>query len=119
MEVWKAYQAAIARRDWDAVAECIAEDAAIEDRRPLGLGRLEGRDQIIAYLQGMVELVTDSHPEVTRILHEGECSFAAEIAIRGTGFEITYALVGEIADDRLKSAVFYEPGDPRVNAQPE
>ena len=39
--------------------------------------------------------------------------------IRGEGFEIAYTLVGEIADDCLVRATFYELDDPRLNAQPE
>ncbi len=45
----KRFQAFFAARDWDAMAEMLADDAATEDRRPVvGAGIRHGRDAVIA-----------------------------------------------------------------------
>ena len=119
LEAWARYVDAVRRRDWDGVAAMVDEDVEITDHRPFGFGALRGRDAYLDYLHGMVALAPDTVPELTRVLHEDDSSFAAEIAVRGTGFEIVYAIVGEIRDDRLARASFYEAGDPRANVQPE
>jgi ketosteroid isomerase-like protein len=123
LELFELYRTAIAARDWPAVEQLVAEDVVVVDHRPFGFGSLHGRAAWIRYLQGIIALAADTLPEITRVLHEGERDFSVEVAVRGdaegSSFEITYAVVGRVEEDRMIRAAFYELGDPRANAQPE
>ena len=55
--VYERWQACFAARDWNAIAETLADDASIDDRRRVvNAGLRHGRDALIAEISGLAEV---------------------------------------------------------------
>jgi hypothetical protein len=73
---------AFAAYDWDAVRRTLAPDFVLDDRRTLGLGRID-RDQWIASLKAPAALGPDPAGEVRRVLAWNRHGSVAEIRTYG------------------------------------
>ncbi|HXO80617.1 MAG TPA: ATPase, partial [Mycobacterium sp.] len=68
-QVTERLQAYFAARDWDAMADTLAADISMDDRRRVvGAGRRQGRDAVITEISALAEIgVTSMTPEVIAI----------------------------------------------------
>ena len=118
-DVWLAFIAAWEADDRDAARGFIADDCVAVDHRPLGFGELHGGDALLAYLNGIRELVPGARAEERERL--GESEHAAVSIVTLTGGEdgapvgLEYHLVSEVRDGLVRR-VWYFPIEAREEA---
>jgi class 3 adenylate cyclase len=112
----RAFVDAYNARDWDAISEGHAEAYAIVDHRPAGWGTV-GREQAVATLKAMVDLVPDVRMRIVAVL--GLARHAALLLVDLTGLddsggdiELRFLSVGlGDADDRLLRIELFAEAD--------
>jgi ketosteroid isomerase-like protein len=107
---------AIGRRDWDALRESLARDAAICDRRALSIMGEVDREQWIDSLRTLAELVPDMDWELSRILawnrHGRVGAGRLYGATRNGGpFENAFVAVLLTRGDQVQRYEFFDIGD--------
>ncbi len=114
------FQACFAARDWDSMAEMVAEDMCNDDRRPvINAGLRRGRDAEIANVRALADLgVTKT--ELAVIATRGERLTLGRFLLSGRdklpeAFQTEVLGVIEIdADNRIAARVWFELND--INA---
>ena len=106
---------AFQQHDWETVRGCLADDAVIWDRRPLGIGAFH-RDQWIDSLRALADLAPDVASEVFRILawnRYGRVSLIrAYGSMRDAGpFENVFVAVHLIDSDRIQRYELFDVGE--------
>ncbi|WP_431190742.1 BTAD domain-containing putative transcriptional regulator [Mycobacterium senriense] len=101
--------------DWEAMAEILAEDFSLDDRRRVvGAGVRHGRDAQITDMQAISDLwITDVTPTVIAIRADRHVLMHVRHSNRDQGpavFHTEALVVGEInADERIVAAVSFDP----------
>ena len=90
-------------RDWDTLAAMYAEDATFVDRRHLGLGEVRGRETIVRFSRGLVELAPDLRYRLVRLLDVASDGWLARADLRGHSadggeVEVPYLALAHLRD---------------------
>ena len=111
------FQACFAARDWDSMAEMVAEDMCNDDRRPVvNAGLRRGRDAEIANLRALVDLGVTNTTSVF-IATRGERLALCRIRLSGRdkwpeAFQTEVLNIIEIdADNRITSRIWFDLDD--------
>jgi ketosteroid isomerase-like protein len=94
----RAFAAAIAARDWDALAAVLAPDVVIDDHRPLGWGTLRGSATLVDTWKSLVDLAPDVRARIDHCTVSANGSLAALTLLgshQGGAFEDVRVVVHE------------------------
>ncbi len=114
-QVDQSFNAYFMARDWAAMAEILADDVCVDDRRRVvNAGVVRGRDALIANMRGLVD-VGAADPTATVIATRGCRLILVLQHMSGGGpdvFDIEMLAVVEInADNRIAAVVAFDPDD--------
>jgi ketosteroid isomerase-like protein/nuclear transport factor 2 (NTF2) superfamily protein len=79
----RAFAAAVAARDWDALAAVLAPDLVVYDHRPLGWETLRGAAMLVDTWKSLLELAADAHLRIDHVTATANGSLAL-LALLGT-----------------------------------
>jgi len=106
------FNAAVARRDWTAAAECCGPGLHVNDHRLLGWGTtLEDTATLVEAQQALVELAPDTRYRTDHIRVSGHAAIhqAAQVGTReGGAFETPFLSVGSYGNGRLQEMDVYD-----------
>jgi len=101
--------AALSRRDAQAMVERFAPDAVVTDHRQGGLGSWRGRDELLAYYAGICDSARQIREDLEIVSEQGDvviadCVFNAQLSEEGGPEEFTlpYALSVVIRDGLIQ-----------------
>jgi len=101
--------AALSRRDAQAMVERFAPDAVVTDHRQGGLGSWRGRDELLAYYAGICDSARQIREDLEIVSDQGDvviadCVFNAQLSEEGGPEEFTlpYALSVVIRDGLIQ-----------------
>jgi hypothetical protein len=107
-EVLLAVNAAMCRRDSQAMVERFAADAVVTDHRG-GLGSWRGRDELLAYYAGICDTALAIREDLEIVSEHGEVVIAdgvfnAQLSEEGgpEEFTLTYTLLAVVRDDLIR-----------------
>jgi ketosteroid isomerase-like protein len=117
LEVLKAVNAAFCRQDAAAMVALFSDDAIVADHRQGGLGRWQGRQELLAYYTGICEAARELREQLEVVEDRGDviaahCIFTARLSEDGPAAEVSlnYGLVATIADGLIQRIDLYQDG---------
>jgi ketosteroid isomerase-like protein len=126
LEVLKAVNAAFCRQDAAAMVALFSDDAVVADHRQGGLGRWQGREELLAYYTGICEAARELRERLDVVEDRGDvivadCLFTARLSEDGPAEEVSlgYGLVATIADGLIRRIDLYQDGAAAQAAMPE
>lgn len=116
-EVLMMVNAAFSRRDAPAMIALYAPDAVVADHREGGLGRWQGREELLAYYAGICDSARELREELELVEDRGDvliadCLFTARLSDDGPAeeFSLGYGLVATIRDGLIQRIDLYADG---------
>ncbi len=74
-------------RDWERFGSVVAPDVVLVDRRPVSLGRVEGRDACVAALSAIADVIPDVRVRAPEIVAISACALLSVLKLSGTNAE--------------------------------
>jgi hypothetical protein len=104
--IFRTFEEAIAARDWDRLASCLAPGFVVDDHRSLGTLRSLSRDEWVASVRSLVEMRPDTLLRTDHVIALDEqrvLSVGCWIGSQSEGaFEIPSVLVAELGPDGFR-----------------